>query len=118
DVDDGSGNSVVTFWRAETGAGPWTMIEQVTLSFTTSIFAGTADLEIGSTDGGTANLAAGTVLSAAVADGIATTPVADPDFSVQDSGDTSFDDDAGLTWTVNGSAEIVAVEEADSITPD
>lgn len=120
DVDDGSGNHVVTFWRAATDDLQWTQIEALTLSGTTSIHSGTADLEIGSSEGGTIDLAAGQVHSAAVVDGINGTNAADPDFAAEADGTTNFADDAGNTWTVNGSAEILGelVEAAQSITPD
>lgn len=107
DVNDGSSQHVVTFYTASSLDGPWTQLgSAVTTAGTTSIFAGTAPLEVGSRIGGTSNMA-GLIYAAQVLDGIDGTVVANPDFTAQTPGDTSFSDDAGLTWTVNGNAEIV-----------
>lgn len=120
DVDDGSGGWVVTFYTAPSNAGPWAQLGTPVDNAgggTTSIFAGTATLNVGAAlNDGSSNPASGTIHAAEVRDGIDGTVVADPDFTAQPSGTASFDDDAGRTWTVNGTAEI-ATFETDSITP-
>lgn len=110
DVDNGSSQHVITFKTAATAAGPFTTHQQITNSGTTSIHSGGADLEVGSNDGGTAGLINGVIHSVTVTDGDPSTgtDVADPAFADQTSGTTSFSDDAGNTWTVHGSAEILA----------
>jgi hypothetical protein len=119
DVDNGASGRTVTFYTAPSLQGPWTQLgDPVVQAGTTSIFAGTAPLEIASQDAGTAFLFDEIVFAAQVRAGIDGTVVADPDFAAQANGATSFADDAGNTWTINGSALIVgAVLESDSITP-
>lgn len=120
DVDNGSGGHSVSFYTAPTIEGPWTQLgTSVTAVGTTSIFAGTAPLEVSGRDGGTAGLVgAGTVLAVEVRDGINGTEVANPDFAAQPTGTATFDDDAGRTWTINGTATISGefIEDG-SITP-
>lgn len=117
DVDNGASGWTATFYTAATIAGGWSQFAEVTDAGVTSIHSGTADLEVGSLNGGTADLFEGVVHAVEVRDGIDGTVVADPDFSVQTAGGASFDDDAGLTWTINGNAELVGTHSA-NITPD
>src|SRR5690606_35784187 len=108
DVDNGSGGRTITFYTGHTVAGPVTHLgDQIVQAGTTSIFSGTAPLEIGSREGGTADLYPGVVLAARVYDGIEGTLVADPDFRQQKPGTTSFTDSTGNTWTISGDAAIV-----------
>lgn len=120
DVNDGGGNRVTTYYTAPTIDGPWEQLgDAVTTSGTTSIFSGAADLIVGARNASTTELLTGTVVAAQVYNGIAGTAVANPNFAEQDSGDTSFVDNAGRTWTVNGNADILGeVVEVNSITPD
>lgn len=107
DVDNGAAGKTATFYTAPTLAGPWTQLgAAVTTGGTTSIFAGTAPLEVGSHTGGTANLWAGIVHGAEVRAGIGGTVVAAPDFKSQPAGTVSFTDGAARVWTVNGTATI------------
>ncbi|HEV2931171.1 MAG TPA: hypothetical protein VGW74_21020, partial [Propionibacteriaceae bacterium] len=107
DVDNGAAQHVVTFYTGPSLAGPWTQLgAAVTNAGTTSIFAGTAPLEVGSVAGGTA-VWVGTIHGAQVRSGIGGTLVAGPDFASQPAGTTSFVDSAGRTWTVQGGADIV-----------
>lgn len=109
DVDNGAAGKTVTFYTAPTNAGPWTQLgNPVTTAGTTSIFASTAVLEVGTDSGGTADLLRGLVHAAEVRSGIGGTAVANPDFSAQAGGTSSFADAAGRTWTVNGSAAIAS----------
>lgn len=106
DVNDGAGGNVVTFYTAPTIDGPWTPLgDPVTSSGTTSIFDSTADLRAGDVGTSFAN-PVGKIWAVQVFDGINGTVAADVDFRVQDDGDTSFTDDAGLTWTVAGGASV------------
>lgn len=123
DVDDGASGWAVTFYTATALDGQWTQLGSVVDNSgggTTSVHSGTAPLEVGAHSGGTADRWTGSIMAVEVYDGIggSETLVADPDFAVQDDGDTSFADSSGLTWTVNGNASIVGpLLESDSITP-
>lgn len=117
DVDNGASGRTVTFYTAPGIGGPWTQLgNPVTTAGVTSIFSGTANLVVGGINGGTSNLTPGFFHAAEVRSGINGTVVANPDFSAQADGATSFTDAAGRPWTVNGSAEIVGVQ-SNSITP-
>lgn len=108
DVDDGSGNNVVTFYTAPTIEGPWAQLGQpVTTAGTTSIFNSTAQLAVGDAleDVGFTP-PQGKIWAAQVYNGIGGTIAADVDFRVQTVGDTSFVDDAGLTWDTESGAHI------------
>lgn len=108
DVNDGAGNHDAIFYTAPTIEGPWTQLgDSVVVPGTTSIFAGTAPLEIGTNDVGTSQPAVGVIHTAFVIDGNLTgTVVARPRFDIQLDGTTAFTDRVGRTWTVNGAAEI------------
>lgn len=128
DVDDGASGHVVTYYRYDGAGSPpadittWTQITFFQRSGTTSIFASTSPLEIGSSDLGTETDFRGRIFAAEIRDGINGTLVADPDFSAQTPGATSFNDSTGKTWTINGAAEISTrdirlVGTVDDITP-
>lgn len=120
DADGGAGNRVVVFWEDGTVDGPWTGISTDNQTPDTSIFAGTAPLEIGARKGALASSAnefSGRIDRVQVRAGIDGTIVADPRFDQQTMGATSFTDDPGRLWTVHGDAHIVGTESA-SITPD
>lgn len=111
DVNNGASGHTVIFYTAASLAGPWAQLgTTVVTAGTTSVFSGSALLEVGSRDGGTADLLTGTVHAVQVRSGIDGTMVANPDFTVQDHRDTSFADAAGRTWAVNGDAEINTAE--------
>src|SRR5690606_38206742 len=94
----------------------WTLLDTVTGS-STSINSSAAELMVGASDQGVGSLFPGVVHAVEVRDGIEGTVVANPNFESQDFGDTSFIDDAGRTWTINGNAFISTAQTA-SITPD
>jgi len=73
---------------------------QVSLGGTTSVFSSSAAINIGATEGGTANLWQGRVYGVVIDDG---TVQLDVDFTTQDLEDTSFTEDSanGFTVTVN-----------------
>jgi hypothetical protein len=100
DVNNGAGGWTATFYTAPRIAGPWTQLgDPVTGAGTTSVFASTAQLEVG--------WMAGRTWAAEVRSGDSTgTIVANPDFTAQTPGTTSFADAAGRTWTLAGTAAI------------
>lgn len=107
DVNNGLGGYTLTYYTADTLAGPWTQLSQtITTSGTTSIFNSSAPLEVGDI----ANLAftntARVIYAAEVRNGIDGPIVANPDFSAQAVGTTSFTDSAGRTWTITNGASI------------
>jgi hypothetical protein len=122
DVNDGAGGRIAYFYTAPTIDGPWTLFETVTDVGTTSIHSGSANVNITGTDNGTLFPLEGVVHAAKIISDPFGTPVevANPDFPAEADSTVSFADDAGRTWTINGTAEILTgnVLETDSITPD
>lgn len=118
DVDNGAGSREVKFWTSTTGInGTYTQLGATVTGATTSIFAGTANLELGTVDFGKLDNEFSSVIENFVGriyafqlwNGISDaggTKVAEADFTVQTVGDTSFDDGLGNTWTTHGVAEI------------
>lgn len=107
DVDNGSGGHTVTFYTSDTIDGSWTQLgDPFVGSGTTSIYASTAYLSVGNISTLSGRTRYDQFFAAELRDGIDGTEVANPDFTAQTAGDTSFDDAAGRTWTVVGSAEI------------
>jgi hypothetical protein len=101
DVNNGAGGYTVAFYTAPTIAGPWTQLEQiVTTSGTTSIFNSTASLRAGEGSNLAFTNPIGAIHAFELRNGIAGSVVANPDFTIQTPGATSFVDAAGLTWTV------------------
>lgn len=110
DVDNGLGGYTATFYRADAiDSESWEVVGEpvVTTSGTTSIFSSTTDLKIGKASPFLFRpLPFGSFYKAEVRNGIDGTVVADPDFTAQTSGTSSFADSAGRTWTLSGTAEI------------
>lgn len=108
DVNNGAGGRTTTFYTAPTIAGPWTQLgDPVTTTGVVSIFSGTAALRLLDNPDNTVNPASvvdGRVYAAQVLNGIAGTVVANPDFTIQADGTTSFADTAAVpkTWTLVG----------------
>ena len=103
DVDDGASDAQVTFYTSSDGS-TWTQLGAVqAVGATTSIYASTAVLELGSQSEGTVNRAAGKIFRAEVLSGIGGSAVAAPIAST--SSDT-LTDATPLTWTVQGDAYI------------
>jgi hypothetical protein len=101
DVDDGASDAQATFYTSDDGV-TWTQLGAVqAVGATTSIYASTAVLELGSQSAGTVNVSAGKIFQAAVLSGIAGSSVAAPVASVADDDVT---DATPLTWTVQGDA--------------
>lgn len=107
DVDNGASGNTVTFYTADSIAGPWTQLgEPVITAGVTSITASTAQIELGSITGLVGSPVIGTYHAFELRNGIDGTIVADPDFTAQTPGATSFVDSAGRTWTLEGNTEI------------
>lgn len=107
DVDNGAAGHTVTFYTAPSLSGTWTQLgDPVVVSGTTSIHSGGASLDVGFV-GDTDRLApVGQILAAEVRSGIGGSAVANPDWTAQAPGTTSFADAAGRTWTLAGNATI------------
>lgn len=113
DVDNGAAGNDVTFYIADTIAGPWTQLgTTVTTAGTTSLASTSQEVTIGAGSGGDVVFSDGERYSGAMfafelRSGIGGTVVTDPDFTVLDADTTSFTDAAGRTWTLQGDAAIV-----------
>lgn len=108
DVDDGAGGHGVRFYTSDDWVN-WTQLGSVRSAgaFTTSIVSGTAPLEIGSRNEGTVELMPGQIHRVEIRSGSVTGPiVARADFTDKTPGMTSFTDETGKTYTVNGTAAI------------
>jgi hypothetical protein len=107
DVDNGASGRTITFWTAPSMSGTRTQLgSSVVQAGVTSVFSGSAPLEIGSRGGGGTQTAGGSIYAAEVRNS-AGTVVASPDFTAQTVGGTSFADSTGKTWTVHGTAKLV-----------
>jgi hypothetical protein len=103
DVDNGAADAAVDFYTSEDGV-TWTALGAQQLNgATTSIFASTAVLEIGTQTAGTVNRTAGKFFEGEVLSGIAGTSVAAP---VASASSDTVTDATPLTWTVQGNAYI------------
>jgi hypothetical protein len=125
DVNNGAGGWTARFYTASSITGTWIQLgADVTGVGTTSIFNSTALLQIGNGIQGLAyQPPGGWVYKAEVRNGIGGTVVANPDFTAQTSGVTSFTDGSGRTWTCGGKTEITNrkvrfVGEVSSWTPE
>ncbi len=107
DVNNGSGGYTVTFYYSDSIDGTWVQYDQiVTTSGTTSIFASTAQVEVGDLASIAGNVFSGKFYEIRILDGIGGTEVANPDFTAQTVGASSFVDAAGRTWTKAGTAAL------------
>jgi hypothetical protein len=111
DVNDGAGNRVYNFLV------DGTLFETLTVAGTTSIFNSTATLSIGFNPVSPTDDAH--VASAVLRASIGGAAVANPNFTIQTVGATSFADTASTpkTWTVNAPAAISLVNEGSELTP-
>ncbi|KJK44439.1 hypothetical protein UK23_29510 [Lentzea aerocolonigenes] len=102
DVDNGASGYDVKFYTSDDGS-TWTQLgATITTATATSVFAGTAVLEIGSRNAGTSDFFAGKVYEVDVKSGIGGTSVAHPIPNV-----SGLTDATGRVWTLNGTAAIV-----------
>ncbi len=107
DVNNGASGYTVTFYTGTGGVnGSWTQLgSTVTAGPVTSIFSGTAHVNVGGINV-TQDATAGRMHAAQIRSGIGGTIVANPDFTAQTAGATSFVDSAGRTWQLNSGAEL------------
>lgn len=110
DVDNGASGNTVTFYTGTGGvSGSFTQLgSAVVNSGTTSIFSSSSVvylLDNPASAIGSASIR-GRVYSAQIRSSIAGTVVANPDFTIQSEGATSFADSTSKTWTVNGTPTI------------
>lgn len=106
-VNNGAAGNTVKFYTAANLDAPWTQLgDPVVQAGITSIFNSTAAVRIGQATNYTFKLPVGRVHSAEIRNGLWGTVVAQPYFTAQTVGATSFVDAPGRTWTVNGSASI------------
>lgn len=106
-VNNGAGGNTVTFYYSTTGiTGTWVQLgDPVVTAGTTSIFSSSSPAHIlQAPDAFNGSVIHGRVYAAQILNGIAGTVVANPDFTVQTNGATSFADSTGKTWTVNASS--------------
>lgn len=109
DVNNGASGNTVTWYTAPTIAGPWTQLgSPVVTAGVTSIYSGTAPVEVGRVNPGGLDSVpfTGEMFAFEVRTGIAGTLRANPIFDAQDPTTTVFTDSPGRTWTLNGSAAI------------
>lgn len=103
DVDNGAAGKTVTFYTAPTINDTFVQLgSAVTTGGTTSIFSGGAPVEVGTVNGGTGNGAPSTFYAVEIRNLIGGTQVANPIFSAQPAGTTTFTDAAGRVWTMLG----------------
>lgn len=98
DVNNGSGNHAITFYTSDSVAGSWTQLGTAQVGGgTTSVYASTAQVEVGSGDTGigvfsTDNPFNGRIYRLQVRDGIAGTIRLDANFTGADPGDRTISD--------------------------
>ncbi|MGW5409034.1 hypothetical protein [Streptomyces spiralis] len=107
DVNNGASGRTITFYTAPSIAGPWTQLgSPIVQSGTTSIFNSTASLDLGAVDSIAFADPVGRYHKAEIRNGINGSVVANPDFTTQAPGVSSFTDSAGRTWSFFGGASI------------
>ncbi|WP_405611384.1 hypothetical protein [Streptomyces sp. NBC_01508] len=106
DVNNGASGHTVTFYTAPTLDGPWEQLGNPIIgSGTTSVFNSTSPVSVGNFPNAFAT-PTGAFYRAEVRNGIGGTVVANPVFTTQTVGATSFVDAAGRTWSMSGNAAI------------
>lgn len=110
DANNGAGGWTATFSVAPTLTGTWTQVgEPVVGTGTTSIFSSTAPLQVAPNAPDTTPPRVpftGRGYRFQVRSGLGGSIVANPDFTTQAGGTTSFSDSAGRPWTVTSPAEV------------
>ncbi|MER8262741.1 hypothetical protein ABT007_00935 [Streptomyces griseus] len=107
DVNNGAGGFTITFYWATSMAGPWTQVgDPVSSTPPTSIYAGTAPLEIAPQSVAGVPPMRGIVHRAEVRTGINGALVADLDVRALAAGTTGWTDSAGRAWTLGAAAVI------------
>ncbi|MFF4369623.1 hypothetical protein [Streptomyces sp. NPDC001594] len=109
DVNNGASGRTTTFYTSDTIAGTWTQLgDAVIEAGITSIFAGTAALQIGDLTAFSYAPIGRRFHAVEVRSGIGGSIVANPIFTSQASGATGFTDAAGRTWSLAGTAQITS----------
>lgn len=109
DVDNGAAGNTITFYYADTIAGPWTQLgSAVVTAGVTSIFSSSAAVEVGDASQVSTlfNDPDGRFIAFQLYSGIAGTLVADADFSGM-TDTATFTDTAGRAWSTVGTAVFV-----------
>jgi hypothetical protein len=107
DVDNGAAGRTARFYTASNIGGVFVELgSPVIVGTVTSIFSGTATLNVGGRDNGASGRFTGKIFAARVRNGIGGAIVANPSFVTQAPGTTNFVDSAGRTWTVQANASI------------
>ncbi|MFD5874008.1 hypothetical protein [Streptomyces sp. NPDC060322] len=107
DVNNGAGGFTATIYWAESLAGPWAQIgSPLIVAGVTSIYSGSAPLEIAPPSVNSSTSLPGRVHRAEVRSGINGTVVAAPDVRALAEGTTSWSDTAGRSWTLGPAAAI------------
>jgi hypothetical protein len=123
DVNNGSGGRTIRFWTARRWSDPLRLHEAITQSGTTSIFSGTAPLDIGDIAGSGFVRSVMEVHRFELRAGDATGELrATPNFAGQTAGATSFQDSTGRTWSIDGTATLTNLQtrisgQVDEISP-
>lgn len=107
DVDNGSGGTTITFYYSDSITGTWNLGHQEIASGGTTSIQSTSTSVL--TAGGDAADLAGTSLVShyrkfELRSSIGGTVVANPNFTAQTAGASSFADGSGRTWTINSPA--------------
>ncbi|MFI0932909.1 hypothetical protein ACH4RG_14320 [Streptomyces sp. NPDC021019] len=107
DVNDGAGGFTIQFYWATSMAGPWTPVgDPISSTPPTSIYAGTAPLEIAPQAVAGVPPMRGILHRAEVRNGINGPLVADLDARALPAGTTGWTDSTGRTWTLGAAAVI------------
>lgn len=107
DVNNGAAGHTLTFYTSDSISGTWTQLgDPVITAGTTSVFSSTAPLDVGAVSNVGFPNPTGQIHAFQLRNGIAGTVVANPDFTAQTAGATSFVDSAGRTWSMSGAATI------------
>lgn len=106
DVDNGAGQHVVSFFVADTAAGPFTSIGSFTRAGTTSFFSSTSPVEAGRRYTSTPPFDA-KYRKIEIRNGIAGTLVASPDFTTLTESATSITDAQGRVWTWGANSRVI-----------
>lgn len=125
DTNDGSGHHVVSSWVSTATTPPadittWDLLETATITGTTSVFGGGADVQLGAITSSPSFR--GRIFAAEIRSTINGTVVANPDFTTATPGATTVTDSTGKVWTLQGTAKISTrrprfVGTVDEITP-
>ncbi|MFB6787699.1 hypothetical protein ACFCWT_13585 [Streptomyces olivaceus] len=101
-----SATGATTFYTAPSISGPWTQLGDVRPGPAGTIYASSSPVEVGDVTNSGFVSSTGSVYAFELRDGIGGSVVANPDFTAQTAGSTSFTDAAGRSWSLTGQAAI------------